>query len=60
MADDLDMPPVTRTAWLQHLISIAESAAASLRDQGDPSTADLIADMDALCLRLRRELDHIK
>jgi hypothetical protein len=54
------MPPVTRTAWLEHLISTAESAAASLRERDDPNTADLIADMDDLCLRLRRELDDIK
>jgi hypothetical protein len=60
MADDPDVQPVTQTVWLQHLISIAESAAASLRDRDDPTTADLIADMDALCLRLRRELDDIK
>jgi hypothetical protein len=60
MADDSDMPPVTRTAWLEHLISTAESAAASLRERDDPNTADLIADMDDLCLRLRRELDDIK
>jgi hypothetical protein len=54
------MPPVTRTAWLEHLISTAESAAASLRDRDDPGTAGLIADLDALCVRLRRELDDIK
>ena len=54
------MPPVTRTAWLQHLINTAESAAASLRERDDPSTAGLIADMDDLSLRLRRELDDIK
>jgi hypothetical protein len=60
MTDDPDMPPVTQTAWLEHLISTAESAAASLRDRDDPTTDDLIADMDALCLRLRRELDDIK
>jgi hypothetical protein len=54
------MPPVTQTAWLQHLIKTAESAAASLRDRNDPSTAVLIADIDDLCLRLRRELDEIK
>jgi hypothetical protein len=54
------MPPVTQTAWLQHLVNTAESAAASLRDRNDPSTADLIADMDELCVRLRRELDDSK
>jgi hypothetical protein len=60
MTDVPDMPPVTQTAWLQHLIKTAESAAASLRDRNDPSTAVLIADIDDLCLRLRRELDEIK
>jgi len=54
------MPPVTREAWLEHLISTAESAAASLRERDDPSAADLIAEIDDLCLRLRRELDDIR
>ena len=60
MTDDPDLPPVTRTAWLEHLISTAESAAASLRDRDDPSTADLITDIDDLCVRLRRELDDMQ
>jgi len=60
MADDFDMPPVTREAWLEHLISTAESAAASLRERDDPSAADLIAEIDDLCLRLRRGLDDIR
>ena len=60
MTDDPDLPPVTRTAWLEHLISTAESAAASLRDRDDPTTAGLITDIDDLCVRLRRELDDMQ
>lgn len=60
MTDKPDVPRFERTTWLQHLIHTAESAATNLRDRDDPTHAFLIADLDALSLRLRRELDDVK
>ena len=60
MTDEPDIPRLDRTSWLQHLIHTAESAAADLRDRDDPTEAVLIADLDDLSLRLRRELDDVK
>jgi hypothetical protein len=59
MTDEPDIPRLDRTDWLQHLINTAESAAASLRDRDDATQAFLIADLNALSLRLRQELDEI-
>jgi hypothetical protein len=58
-----DQPDVThrgRSAWLDRLLGIAESAAGDLRARDDPSHANLIEDLDDLCLRLRSELDDTK
>jgi hypothetical protein len=60
VTEEPDIPSVERTAWLRHLIDTAESAAANLRARNNPTTAFVIADLDALSLRLRRELDEIK
>lgn len=54
------MPSAERIAWLQHLIDAAQSAAANLRARNDPTTAGLVTDLDALCVRLRHELDEIE
>jgi predicted HD phosphohydrolase len=49
-----------RSTWLQHLLDAATVAAARLRARDDPTSAALLADLDALCRRLDRELDELE
>jgi hypothetical protein len=49
-----------RSTWLQHLLDAATVAADRLRARNDPTSAALLADLDALCIRLNRELDELK
>jgi hypothetical protein len=55
-----DVSSAERSAWLHHLLDAATVAADRLRVRNDPSSAALLTDLDALCLRLNRELDEIK
>ena len=55
-----DVSPAERSGWLQRLLDAATVAADRLRVRNDPSSAALLTDLDALCLRLSRELDELK
>jgi hypothetical protein len=57
---DPEVSPAERTAWLQHLLDAATVAADRVRARNDPTSAALLADLDALCVRLTREIDELK
>jgi hypothetical protein len=55
-----DVSSAERGDWLQRLLDAATVAADRLRARNDPSSAALLTDLDALCVRLNRELDELK
>lgn len=55
-----DMSSAARNAWLHQLLNAATVAAERLRARDDPSNTALLTDLDALCVRLNRELDELK